>query len=589
MATREELMDALQNADAAAQKGDKQAAADARALADQIDALGPSGAAPKSAGAPTAFQSVQASIPGRVVQGARDPIDSLAALLPEALAKGSEVFLPATQTDPAHPEKTTSPIHDWLMAQAKSVQDLNARNEQGYQQSRANTGQTGFDVSRLVGNIASPANLAGGRILSTVPRAATLAGRIGQGIVGNSALGAATAPSGERGTGALFGGLVGGAAPVASKVVGSILNPTVTADVKALLDKGIRLTPGQILGGGWKGAEDKITSLPYGLGGFVSKAQRTATEDFNRHIMDSALAPIGVTLPKTVSTGRHAVDYVATKIGDAYDNILPQMTGKMDPTFVNDLKNIVQKASGRGAAQSTLDRLENVTKAQLFDKVQPNGTYDGNKLKEIQSEIGRLASNFGSSASQDDRALGGMLDDVHGAFRNMLARNNPQHIGDLNNADAAYAQYARIRRASSALGARDGVFSGPQFANAVKASDKSVGKGAYARGNAFMQDISDPASNVLPSAVPDSGTAGRIMMGAVLGGSHVVAPQAVPVLAALTALYTKGGTAAARGLLTSRPAAVRALGSAATNANTPLMSIPLVSLLSQMGGVQQGN
>lgn len=585
MATREELMDALQNADAAAQKGDKQAAADARALADQIDALGamPSGAAPHQPA--TAGQELFASAPGAVAKGAlSDPAAALEQIIPRGLSYIA-----------SYGGHVKGPISDFMDKLTGAVDANNARVNKNYTDARAATGRDGLDVGRLVGNIAAPSNFALGGAVSKLPVATSLIGKILQGVGAGAADSALTTPvedtknfGSEKMMQLGLGGLTGSVAPVAAKVVGSILNPTVTADVKALLDKGIRLTPGQILGGGFKGAEDKIASVPI-LGSFVSNSQHRATDDFNRSIMDQALAPIGVTLPKTVSTGRHAVDYVATKIGDAYNNILPQMTGKMDPTFVNDLTNIIQKAHGEGAAQGTLDRLENVTKAQLFDKVQPNGTYSGDKLKEIQSEIGRLASNFGSSASQDDRALGDMLDDVHGAFRNMLARNNPQHIGDLNNADAAWAQYSRIRRAASAIGAKDGVFSGPQFANAVKASDKSVGKGAYARGNAFMQDISDPAKNVLPSSVPDSGTAGRLMMGAALGGGHFIAPHLVAPLAVLSGLYTKFGTAAARGLLTSRPAAVRALGSAATNANTPLMSIPLVSLLSQMGGVQQGN
>lgn len=573
MATLEQLQNALVAADKAGN------ADDARALAQQIKAMrAPSGPA-------TTGQEIFASPVGAALKGAvSDPAAAIEQGVPRALSYIA-----------SYGGNVKGPISDFMDKLSGAVDANNKHVDKSYDDARAATSRTGFDFGRLTGNILSPANFAVGAAASKLPVAATLLGKVAQGAGVAATDAAVTQPVedtdnyGEEKLKqiALAAG-TGGLLPGAAKVAGKILNPSVSADAKTLLDKGVRLTPGQILGGAWKGAEDKISSVPF-MGSFVSSAQHRSIEDFNRAIMDEALKPIGVSLPKSVPVGRDAVAYVANKIGDVYDTVLPKMTGQMDAPFVSDLKTIVTTAQGQGAAQHTLDRLQNVVKAQLFDKVSPTGLYSGDKLKEIQSEIGRLSAKYGSSENQDDRALGDMLGDVHGAFRDMLSRNNPQHIGELTDADAAWAQYARIRRAASALGAKDGIFSGPQFANAVKASDRSVGKGNYAKGIAFMQDLSDPAKNVLPSSVPDSGTAGRLMMAAGLGGTHFVAPHVALPLAALTALYTKGGTKVARSLLTSRPGSVRAIGAGAANANPALMSIPLVSLLSQMSGVQQGN
>lgn len=534
---------------------------------------------------PTLMQEAQASKLGRVVQGMRDPVDALAQLAPRGLSEVTSLG-----------ETLPNPVSKFFDSQAAGVDALNKKNEGDYQASRAAAGNQGFDLARLGGNIASPVNFAGGEAASALPKAGTLLGKIAQ-AAGVGATMGATQPvtdtsnfASEKLKQMALAGATGGIAPVAGKAISSVLNPQVSSDAQALLAKGIRLTPGQIMGGGWQGAEDKIASIPV-VGSFVSNSQRQATEDFNRTVLNSALQPIGATLRAGAPVGRKGIDAVASKIGDVYDFVLPKMTGQLDTPFATDLQSIANSAVGQGSAQSTIDRLGNVIKAQLMEKADPNGAFSGDTLKGIQSEIGRLSSKYSGSDSADDRDLGGLLQDVHGAFRDMLARNNPQYIDQLNSADAAWAQYARIRRAASAIGAKDGVFSGSQYANAVRASDQSVGKGAYAKGQAFMQDLSDPAKNILPSTVPDSGTAGRLMMGTALAGGHLVAPQAALPLSALTALYTRPGQALARAALAQRPLALRAAGSAVGNMNPIFPAIPLASLSSLLApsGVGQGN
>ena len=49
------------------------------------------------------------------------------------------------------------------------------------------------------------------------------------------------------------------------------------------------------------------------------------------------LAPIGLKVPDNVPSGRQAVDHIANTLGDAYDNLLPNLSAKPDGTFMQDM------------------------------------------------------------------------------------------------------------------------------------------------------------------------------------------------------------------------------------------------------------
>jgi len=89
------------------------------------------------------------------------------------------------------------------------------------------------------------------------------------------------------------------------------------------------------------------------------------------------------------------------------------------------------------------------------------------------------------------------------------------------------------------------VFTPNDLSNAVRQTDTSVRKGRYARGNALMQDLSDPASAVLPQKVPDSGTAGRLAAMSALGlgaESGALSPYQIAAALGLAAPYTEMGS-----------------------------------------------
>jgi hypothetical protein len=153
----------------------------------------------------------------------------------------------------------------------------------------------------------------------------------------------------------------------------------------------------------------------------------------------------------------------------------------------------------------------------------------------------------------------------------VLARSNPDHAEQLRNINQAFANLVRVEGAAGSAGAKGGVFSANQLASAVKRFDSSARKKATATGKALLQDVSDPATQVLPPSVPDSGTPFRTLGAYLLGGGlgHA-SPWAAPALAPF-ALYTKGGQAAfQKVMLAPRTPAEKALAKALSQLKTPL-------------------
>jgi hypothetical protein len=151
----------------------------------------------------------------------------------------------------------------------------------------------------------------------------------------------------------------------------------------------------------------------------------------------------------------------------------------------------------------------------------------------------------------------------------MVERSAPQYAQALKATNEGWANFVRVQRASSMLGAENGIFTPEQLQSAVRALDVSRNKGAFARGEALMQDLSESARTAMGNRVPDSGTPLRHAVGVGFAGlaGHQVLPgvaeaAAVPAAAvggALMAPYTKTGQKLAAMLLTQRPAGAKLL------------------------------
>lgn len=381
-----------------------------------------------------------------------------------------------------------------------------------------------------------------GALTKAIPAAAALAGRLPGAVkpaLTDAAFGAATGAGSSdnladipsnvaKGAalstvgGVLGRGMVKGAAALASPVVGGA--------VRRLTDADVTLSPGQVLGGiggyagkALKGAEDRLAGFPI-VGDAINSTRRAGVEDFNRAAINDVLAPVGASLPKDVPVGHQAIAHAQETVSKAIENSLAPIHAPLDQQITSDISAIGQKILS----------MPEKAKAEFSDiitnDIQPfwpkNGVMTGEQLQAIKRGLDKeIASRTGAGVSPADRRLGDRLADVRSAVLDFAGRADPANAADFAKANEAYSLLSRVE--SAAAKSTDGVFTPNQFRQAVTKRGYGTTTKNVATGSARMQQLSTDASTVLPSSVPDSGTAGReaLMMlgrsapGAVLGGA----------------------------------------------------------------------
>jgi hypothetical protein len=402
--------------------------------------------------------------------------------------------------------------------------------------------------------------------LRAAPAATNALTRVGQAISapttlrGAAALGAATSAvqpvvsESERGVNALLGAGTGAAGQGALNALARVVRPNTRPAVQSLLDEGVTPTPGQILGGAAQRVEEGLTSVPL-VGDAIRGGQRRAVEDLNRAAVDRALAPIGQRLPRGVR-GREAVEFAEDQLGARYNALTPRLTTQADGQFIQDIQQL-RNSMGAGAIDPAMaQRFENILNNQVLVKFQgPNTTLTGQTLKDIESDLGHLWRQFRNSPDPDQRLLGDAIRETQDILRRTVERSNPHLAGELRAINQGWANFKRVQNAAGRVAAEEGVFSPAQLQGAVRAGDRSKDKAAFSRGNALMQDLSDPARSVLGSKVPDSGTPFRSLLALLAGGglSAVGGIPGVAAAAAAPALYSRAGQNAMATLLARRP------------------------------------
>lgn len=453
-----------------------------------------------------------------------------------------------------------------------------AEGEKQYQQAREAEGRGGLDVARAIGNVAATGPVAFGPGLAL---------KAGQGIfnAANTARGAVQGGlvaglmpvtenqgdfSGEKIKQVGVGALTGGASAPLGAFMGKATNPNVAPEVAALQERGVRLTPGQIQGGAAQRMEDKAMSIPV-VGDAIVAARKRGIEDFNRAAYADALKGTGIDA-KALPVGREGISAVKAAVSKQYDDLLPNLVFKPDQKFAQDIAKIQAMTSGLGKKEQArfTSEINNImSKSQ-------NGTMLGETYKSVESKLMQDARNFMSSTDAYQRDIGRALQSVGESMQATLRRSNPQYAEALDQANSNYANYVRLRAAGKATGDQSGGFSPQQLAQAVRGSDKSVGKGKFSSGEALMQDLSDAGVNRLSAKYPDSGTAGRAILAGGLGAGAFAEPSILALGATMALPYTKTGQKVAETLLTKRPKSTNALSKSISEAllrGSPMLGV----------------
>lgn len=329
-----------------------------------------------------------------------------------------------------------------------------------------------------------------------------------------------------------------------------------TPEARMLEQAGVTMTPGQMMigpKGTFKKLEDAASSVPI-LGSFINSGREKTIHSYNQAVAKQVLEPIGETLSKKTEAGHALVKDVEGKIGAKYDQLLPHIQFMPDQAFHNDFQRILRNKI------TTLP----TPQAQQFNAIinqhiSPRGIWlspiDGPMLKKIESELTYYAKNYGRSPDPAQRQLGQSIGSVLTAIRTNLERVNPSHAGELANINRSWAMYARLRDAAQRRATSNGVFMPSDLLYAIKNGDKTVGHGAFARGDALMQTFGEAGQKVLPSKMPTSGTPERLMSAGLLGAGvsgvpWLSEPTVLTGLAASSVPYTGPGLAALKGART---------------------------------------
>jgi hypothetical protein len=408
---------------------------------------------------------------------------------------------------------------------------------------------------QLAGGAVAPGMVPAGNYVAQGTTGGVRAGRaagVGAGIGGATGFGTAEGDLADRLEGTAIGAGVGALTGAAGqRVVDRFARGAVGADTTAarqLSREGVQLTPGQMLqeaplvGGMIRGTEDRLAGWPL-VGDAIQSARIRGFETANIAGAQRGLTPIGETIPSKIAPGYEAVEYVQDRLGQAYADVLSRVSPTIDAPLDTGIAEILADApASMGEARAR--QLAEILSSRVMRNVDPETRrISGEEFKRIETVLGQQQRELARSVDSDQRALGLALGDIRSEFRDALARQYPAEAPRLQQINTGYANLVRIEDATGTAGAmqRGGVFTAAQLANAVRRNTGS--RSQRGAGTGLMRDLATNMGEVLPSTVPDSGTAGRAGLAALLAGGYYLKPEiAIPVIAGV-APYTKIGQA----------------------------------------------
>lgn len=340
---------------------------------------------------------------------------------------------------------------------------------------------------------------------------------------------------------AIKGGLFAGGTTAGLSGVNRAIAPRVQLSAKDLSREGVTLTPGSAFGGTIQTIEQSAESLPL-VGNYIKSARMQSFEDFNRAAYNRVLQNLDTNakLPPNLM-GRDALAYVEQQIRGKYQSVVPNLSFTFDNRVAKQFDGILKRYSNSGkmgeAQQRQLQQIINAYKSDFAN----SPTISGQLAQAKKQDISAMAEAY-KKATGSERILGEALSDLQAVFMNTLRNQNPKYAAELKKADSAFADFVRVQTAMAKTKGEEAVFTPNQLAQAVKEQDKSMRKGAYAKGQARMQDLADKGVSILGNKVPDSGTVSRgLVAGGLTGAAGYVDPLYGLGTAFMTLPYTKTG------------------------------------------------
>lgn len=427
--------------------------------------------------------------------------------------------------------------------------------------------------------IASLAGTAGG--------AATAAGGLGKllglGGVGAGAGRAAAADAGYgatagatnsddplkgAGLGALLGlvGNVGGNAlgRGVGKALEGVTSPTVGYAAKDVpLTLGQAVSQSGVVGRAVKGIEDRVAGLPV-VGDAINARRLEGMQKMNSAAFDHALKPVGAGV--SGKFGEEAVAHAQDQVSAAFTKALAGKSAGLDMGFIKDAERA--KMSLEKLPDSVRDEVNNQIDHTINNYFDDSGQISGENMQALLRELGGVKRGY--QGNPLGHRIGQVVDQFTDSVEGLFQRQAPDVMPQYNTAKQAFRRVSILEDAVNKGANTGGVFTPAQLGMAQRANTiKFNGKGAAASGKGEFHEFQRNMQDVLPSKVPDSGTAGRLLIpgaliagGAGAGAAGGDAEKGLTLGALLAMAYSRAGQRALTASVLRRGTAVRAAGRA---------------------------
>lgn len=476
------------------------------------------------------------SLAGGAVRGMRDLVDSGAYLL----QKGVNAIAPGAAA-------AVNQAGGALGMDTRPVQDINREAEGQYQAKfGGNALATG---GRIAGNVATAA-VPGLGAVSSLPRAA-LSGAA-QGVLLNTKTDADSA--GQNALYGAAGGAVGqGIAAGVSRLgrpSANALDPSIRGLAEKAQEQGINLTGDQIAGGKPLNAiRSVLENVPFSGAGKIHEVQQ---RQFN--------SALNRTIGETGENVTEAMNAARERLGGEFERIAKTNNVKSDAALIDDLAK-VETEYGKNL---NVDQKEVVK--QYLDQILVKGdTISGETYQKARSRIGAKAD------ATTDPELKGALHGIQEALDNAFERSvAPKDAEALKAARSQYRNLKLLERVAPKDGSGD--VSVASLANALKSADKS----RFLYGDSDIGDLGRIGQQFLKGRTPDSGTAQRLSITALLAGTGHLG--IIPAAMGANALMSSG---AVRNYALNGSPLLQAAGKAPLNALTAPAALELLRQRSQ--------
>lgn len=364
----------------------------------------------------------------------------------------------------------------------------------------ATAGEIGADVAMSAIPVAK-----GGQVLTqTLGKLGRAAPMVGD-VAANAAYSAATAPE-DRGTAAAWGAGGATAGRVLARTLGGAITPT--KEAQALMDQGVRLTPGQAAGKDHfaNRVEQWASSNPIGALA-IAPARARALEDANQAAAHAVVRHVD----DTVKLGRppsEAIEQVRDRISNVYDEVLPNLQMPH-----RDLISLADQIARDVPANAVLVGKKQAGKLvdYLDRRILDNGNHmddmaSGEFLKQVDSELGSYARTLAKSTNAEEKIAAPMWYQAQGDWREYVmkaAAPDGEDFARLGKANTAYRQLLALEKALKASGGER--MTPRNLAKSLEASNVKTGD---------LTDLSRNMTATLPNTVPNSGTADRLLANA---------------------------------------------------------------------------